>query len=255
MRRSMFVSAVIALFLVGMVVLATGCAKKVAAPPPAAPPQTPTEVTPAPPAPTISLTASPAAIEKGQSTMLTWRATNATEVVIDGGIGTVEATGSRTVSPDASTTFRARATGPGGRADAEVRITVNAPAEVIPPVVRPPLTDAEIFNEMIKDVFFDYDRYDLRDDARQTLMQAARALNDRRGIRISIEGHCDERGSEKYNLALGDKRANEAKAFLVSQGIDPARIDTISYGEERPFAQGHDEEAWRQNRRAHFVMR
>jgi peptidoglycan-associated lipoprotein len=87
------------------------------------------------------------------------------------------------------------------------------------------------------------------------LTQNARALNERRGIRITIEGHCDERGSEAYNLALGDKRANAAKEFLVAQGIDPARIDIISYGEERPFAQGHDEETWKQNRRAHFAMR
>jgi peptidoglycan-associated lipoprotein len=117
------------------------------------------------------------------------------------------------------------------------------------------LTDGEFFTEMIKDVFFDYDKYDIREDMRPVLQQDARSLNERRGIRITIEGHCDERGSEKYNLALGDKRASAAREFLTSLGIDAARIDTISYGEERPFIQGHDENAWRQNRRAHFVMR
>jgi len=87
------------------------------------------------------------------------------------------------------------------------------------------------------------------------LMDSARVLKERPNIRFTIEGHCDERGSEAYNLALGSKRADAARAFLVSQGIDPARIDTISYGEERPFATGHDEESWKQNRRAHLVMR
>jgi len=126
--------------------------------------------------------------------------------------------------------------------------------EVIPPVSRP-ISDVEWFGGSIKDVFFDYDRYEIRDDARQTLLDDARSLKERPNIRITIEGHCDERGSEAYNLALGDKRANAAKDFLVAQGIDPARIDTISYVEEKPFATGHDEEAWKQNRRAHLVMR
>ncbi len=256
MRKSLYPLAVIVLLLAGIAVTGTGCSKKVAAPPPAAAPPPPPAVTPTtPPAPTISLTASPAAIEIGQSSTLSWRTTNATEVTIDGGIGTVEATGSRTVKPSSSISYRAKASGPGGVADAEVRITVSAEKGAIAPPSRPPLTDAEVFTEMIKDVFFDYDSYELREDARQTLIQNARALNERRNIRFTIEGHCDERGSEKYNLALGDRRASAAKEFLIAQGVDPARIDTVSYGEERPFAQGHDEESWKQNRCAHFVMR
>lgn len=255
MRKSLVPLAVIAILLVGIAVMGTGCAKRVAGPPPvSAPPIPPVETAPPSPAPSISLTALPAAIEAGQSSTISWRATNATEVTIDGGIGTVEASGSRTVKPSSSTTYRARATGPGGTANAEARITVSAAAPVIPPPVRV-LTDGEFFTEMIKDVFFDYDKYDIREDMRPVLQQDARSLNERRGIRITIEGHCDERGSEKYNLALGDKRASAAREFLTSLGIDAARIDTISYGEERPFIQGHDENAWRQNRRAHFVMR
>jgi peptidoglycan-associated lipoprotein len=74
-------------------------------------------------------------------------------------------------------------------------------------------------------------------------------------LNFSIEGHCDERGSEKYNLALGDRRANSTKEFLVGQGIAATRIETVSYGEERPFDPGHDEGAWAKNRRAHFVMK
>jgi peptidoglycan-associated lipoprotein len=256
MKKSLYPLTVIVLLLAGIAVTGTGCKPRVAAPPPAAAPPPPPTVTPTtPPAPTISLTASPAAIEIGQSSALSWRTTNATEVTIDGGIGTVEATGSRTVKPSSSISYRAKASGPGGVADAEVRITVSSEKGVIAPPSRPPLTDAEVFTEMIKDVFFDYDSYELREEARQALIQNARALNERRNIRFTIEGHCDERGSEKYNLALGDRRASAAKEFLVAQGVDPARIDTIGYGEERPFAPGHDEEAWKQNRRAHFVMR
>jgi peptidoglycan-associated lipoprotein len=192
---------------------------------------------------------------KGQSSTLSWRTSNASEVTIDGGIGTVEASGSRTVAPAASVTYHAHATGPGGTADAEARVTVSTEEpEVIVPVSRP-LSDVVWFPVNIKDGFFDYDRYDIRDDARQALLDDARALKERPTIRITIEGHCDERGSEAYNLALGDKRANAAKDFLVAQGINPARIDTISYGEEKPFATGHDEAAWQQNRRAHLVMR
>lgn len=167
----------------------------------------------------------------------------------------MEASGNRTVAPATSITYHAHAMGPGGAADAEARVTVATEGpEVIAPVSRP-LRDEEWFPLNIKDGFFDYDRYDLRDDARQALLDDARALKERPNIRITVEGHCDERGSEAYNLALGDKRANAAKDFLVAQGIDPARIDTISYGEERPFAPGHDEAAWQQNRRAHLVMR
>src|SRR5262249_42880955 len=105
------------------------------------------------------------------------------------------------------------------------------------------------------DIFFDYDEYAIRDDARATLQTNARGLTERPNVNFTIEGHCDERGSEKYNLALGDRRANAAKEFLVGQGIAATRIETVSYGEERPFDPGHTEAAWSKNRRAHFVMR
>ncbi|MBZ5496774.1 MAG: peptidoglycan-associated lipoprotein Pal [Acidobacteriia bacterium] len=257
MRKSLYPLAVIALLLVGIAVTGTGCGGRKAGPTPAGATTPPpaVEPTPAPPAPTITLTASPAAIVKGQTATLSWRTSNATEVTIDGGIGTVEGSGSRTVSPSASTTYRARATGPGGVADAEVRLTVSAeePGVIVPTERR--VSDSELFTERVKDAFFDYDKYDIRDDAREALLQDVQLLKERSNIRITIEGHCDERGSEAYNLALGDKRANAARDFLIAQGISAARIDTISYGEEKPFAPGHDEEAWKQNRRAHLVMR
>jgi len=148
----------------------------------------------------------------------------------------------------------ARATGPGGSAVAEARVTVTAPTAVTPPPM-PAISDSEFFSHNIKDAFFDYDQYNILDDARAALQADARVLRERPGIRVTIEGHCDERGSEKYNLALGDRRANAAKDFLVSQGIDGSRIDTISYGMERNVCEQHNEGCWQLNRRAHLVMR
>jgi len=253
MRRYSLAAAAIILLALGL--SGVGCAKKAPAPPPATTKETPpAPATPSAPAPTISLSASPSAIEKGQSTTLSWNSSNATGVTIDNGVGTVEPSGNRTISPSASTTYMARATGPGGNAVAEARVTVTAPAAVTPPPM-PAISDSEFFSNVIKDAFFDYDQYSIRDDAREALQADAVALKDRPGIRITIEGHCDERGSERYNLALGDRRANAAKEFLVSQGIDGSRIDTVSYGKERNFCEEHTEECWQLNRRAHIVMR
>lgn len=106
----------------------------------------------------------------------------------------------------------------------------------------------------LKDVFFDTDKSDLTPEARDILAANAAWLRQHPSVRILVEGHCDERHTAEYNLALGWRRANAVKGYLVSLGIDGGRIDTISYGEERPFALGHDESAWRWNRRAHFVI-
>ena len=237
-----------------ILVTAAGCAKKVSPPPAAAGTEPSPTAESSAPAPTLTLSASPATIERGQTAMLRWSSSNASSVTIDGGIGTVEASGAREVSPMASTTYTARATGSGGTANAETRITVTPPTAVTAPPPRA-ISDSEFFTTYIKDIFYDYDSYDLREDARQILRDNARALAERQVLQLLVEGHCDERGSEKYNLALGDKRAGAAKEFLVGQGISAERLDTISLGEERPFAPGHDETAWSQNRRAHFAMR
>ncbi len=253
MRKSLVTLAVLTLVLVAVVLGGTGCAKKVAPPPPpvvAAPPPPPP---PPPPAPTISLSASPSTIQNGQSTTLSWNATNTTGVSIDGGIGTVEPSGSRSVSPTASTTYSAKATGPGGTATAETRITVTEPPPP-PPPPPPPITDSAFFESRIKDAYFDYDKYDIRDDARAALQGDAGAFAERGTIRFTIEGHCDERGSEKYNLALGDRRANAAKEFLTTQGVSADRIESISYGKERPVCTDHNEDCWQKNRRAHLAL-
>ena len=106
----------------------------------------------------------------------------------------------------------------------------------------------------LKDAFFDTDKSDLRPDARDVLAADASWLKEHPPIRILIEGHCDERNTEEYNLALGWRRANAAKAYLVSLGVPDDQIATISYGEERPFAPCHNESCWLQNRRAHLVI-
>ncbi len=106
----------------------------------------------------------------------------------------------------------------------------------------------------LKDVFFDFDRADLRPDARETLRANADWLKTNPSVRIEIEGHCDERGTNEYNLALGAKRSQTAKDYLVSLGISGERLSTISYGSEIPVCKQHDESCWRQNRRARFVI-
>ncbi|HET7853272.1 MAG TPA: peptidoglycan-associated lipoprotein Pal [Candidatus Methylomirabilis sp.] len=106
----------------------------------------------------------------------------------------------------------------------------------------------------LKDVFFDFDKAVIRDDGKQALNEDIQWLKANPTARIMIEGHCDERGTNEYNLALGERRARAARDYLVAGGIDAKRISTISYGEERPFVLGHDEAAWKWNRRDHFVV-
>jgi peptidoglycan-associated lipoprotein len=108
----------------------------------------------------------------------------------------------------------------------------------------------------LRDAFFNYDEATLDSSAQAALTASANWLRGREGsgYNLLVEGHCDERGTEQYNLALGDRRANAAREFLVAMGVDSRRIRTVSYGEERPFARGSNEAAWAQNRRAHLVL-
>ncbi len=126
-----------------------------------------------------------------------------------------------------------------------------APVEQTPVEPAKPAEPAEI---VLEDIFFDYDKHNLRDDARTTMERNGRVMTGNPGIAVLLEGHCDERGTVEYNLALGDRRAQSAKNYLIQFGVGADRISTISYGEERPFAQGSGESAWSQNRRVHFVI-
>ncbi len=107
----------------------------------------------------------------------------------------------------------------------------------------------------LKPVFFDFDKHELTSQAREALNANGRILKENKAMRVTIEGHCDERGTTQYNLALGEKRARSAMNYLASLGVESGRMEIVSYGKERPFMMGHDESSWAQNRRAHFVPR
>jgi len=209
------------------------------------------------PAPTASITADPLAIDLGQSVVLNWRTTNATAVSIDG-IGPVAINGTQTVSPANSTNFHLVAKGDGGTTEANIRVTVKVPT-----------TDntgnttfdnglgagseAE-FHANVQNLFFDYDSAELRPDAGASVSAAARYLNTHSGVRILIAGYCDDRGSAEYNITLGENRADSAKTALVSAGVSPSRIRTVSYGKERQFCTEENESCWQQNRRDQFSI-
>jgi peptidoglycan-associated lipoprotein len=239
-----------------LALFATGCKKKVAPPPPPAPP--PRAETAPPAAPTISeFVAEPSSVERGQSATLRWSTSNATQISINRGIGTVEASGTRSVSPTETTQWTLTATGPGGTVSRSAGVTVNAPAPPPPPA--PTATKVGIAERLARDVqdaLYDYDKSDIRDDARAVLTSNAdaikRILSDFPSASIAVEGHCDERGSAEYNLGLGDRRATSAKDFLVQLGVPGDRLKTISYGKERPQCTDANETCWQKNRRAHF---
>ncbi|HXZ81877.1 MAG TPA: peptidoglycan-associated lipoprotein Pal [Terriglobales bacterium] len=241
MKHSKMKWSILLLVMASIVVLGA-CKKKVAPPPPPPPPP--------PPAPTASLTANPNTIQPGQSTNLIWQTQNATNVSIDG-IGTVEPSGNSQVTPTTSTTYHLIATGPGGSQDATARVTVTAPPP--PPAPSRSATDEEMFNQNIKDIFFDYDSYDIRPDQQSAVQADAAFLKQHPNITFTVEGHCDERGSTEYNLALGDNRAGAVRSALVQAGVPADRIHTISYGKEKPFCTESNEQCWQQNRRGHFV--
>jgi peptidoglycan-associated lipoprotein len=214
-------------------------APPMAAPPPAA-------------LPTVTLQASATMIQSGQSSTLTWSSTNATTLAIAPDVGTVAPEGTTSVSPQASTTYTITATGPGGSADASAHVTVTPPPPPAP--AEPSMTIDQMFSSSVTDAFFDLDSADVRADARTALSKDADFFKQHPEIKIVIEGHCDERGSTEYNLALGDRRASAVKNYLVSLGISADQLTTVSYGKERPFCSDHNESCWQQNRVGHFVL-
>lgn len=107
---------------------------------------------------------------------------------------------------------------------------------------------------MFKDIYFDYDKFDIREDAKVTLRAVADYLIKNPANKMLVEGHCDDRGTSEYNLGLGDKRSKAAKDYLLSQGVPSSRVDSISYGKEKPICNEQTEDCWAKNRRAHFVI-
>jgi peptidoglycan-associated lipoprotein len=225
-------------------ILMLGACKKKVAPPPPPPP-------PPPASPTAAISVSPDTIQAGQSATLTWQTSNATDVSI-GGIGAVQPSGSQQVTPSDSATYHLVAKGAGGTQEATTRLTVTQPPP--PPVAATPSpSDEDLFGQNIKDVFFDYDKSDVRADQSSAVQADMLFLNQHPNINFTIEGHCDSRGSTEYNLALGDQRASSVKNALTTAGISASRIKTISYGKEKPFCLEENEACWQQNRRGHFV--
>jgi peptidoglycan-associated lipoprotein len=249
MQHGSFRKVVFLLMLAMSFAFIAGCKKQVAAPPPAPPPAPAAQ-------PTVTLNAVPASIRPGQTVTLSWSSTSATDLDIEPGVGKVAPQGSTPVNPSESTTYTITATGAGGTATASARVDVNGPAPTTTETAAPsgPANVQELFDQNVKDAFFDLDKSDLRADAREALTKDAEFLRSYPQVRLSLEGHCDERGSTEYNLGLGQRRAEAAKNFLISLGITGDRIETISWGKERPFCTEHDESCWQQNRRAHFVM-
>ncbi len=240
---------VVLVVVMAAVLLVGACKKKVAAPPPPPPPP------PAPPAPTVTLTAEPSTIERGQSVTLSWTSENATDLDLQPGIGKVQAQGSQTATPQDSTTYTLTATGPGGTNTATARVTVTIPPPPPPPPPAPKpaeLSEEQLFEQFIKPAYFDFDKADIRSDAQAALTSDGDFLKEHTSIKFTIEGNCDERGSEEYNLGLGDRRATSAKNFLVNLGVTADRISTISYGKSRPVCSESTEECWQKNRRAGF---
>jgi len=234
----------IALLTVALIAV-SGCKKKQnlpttqGAPPAAAAP------------PTAQISASPNVVSAGDPVQLSWHTTDATSISIDG-IGDVPSVGVKTVTPTDSTTYHLVARGDGGSADASARVTVNSPPAVSVPSNS--MSEADEFKARVQDIFFDYDAYDIRGDAQGTLSKDADYLVSHPNIKIVIGGYCDERGSDEYNLALGQNRAQAAKSALVTAGVGADRIRIVSYGKEKPFCTESNEECWQLNRRAGFSI-
>lgn len=239
MKQQKFTVTLLA--IVGATLLTAGCAKKVAkAQPPVQPPP--------PASPTATLAANPAVIQQGQQTTLTWQTSNANDIAIEG-LGTLSASGSRTVTPNSSTTYSLIAKGPGGSADASARVTVNAAV-----AKTPGLSEQDLFARDVKDVFFDYDKSNIRPSEAPKTEGNIAFFQEHSDVKVMIEGHCDDRGSEEYNIALGTTRAETVKHDLIQHGVSPDRIRTISYGKEKPFCNQDNEDCWQKNRVDHIIF-
>src|SRR5436305_4095281 len=235
-----------------MLMLDAGCKKKTPPPPPPAPAPAP------PPAnkPEINyFTAEPSTISSGQPASLRWSVNDATDVQIEG-IGQVSPNGRRAVYPTSTTTYHMTATGPGGTADASATVTVSAPPAPAPAPAAPTETPGDILARQVKDVHFDYDKSDIRPEEQAILSADATALKTIFSLDasfvVTIEGHCDERGSAEYNIGLGDRRSAAVRDALINMGIPGDKLKTVSYGKERPICTDPNEECYARNRRAHF---
>ncbi len=253
MRKHKVTLALIAVLMLGV---SEGCKKKIPPAPPPAPAPLPENTAPAA-RPTIAyFSAEPSTVSVGQPSSLRWSVTDATSVTIDNAIGDVSPNGRRGVYPTATTTYHLVATGPGGSTAADATVTVNAPPPPPPPPANAQPTIQEILAKQVQDIHFEYDKSEIRPEDQAVLQGDASALKtvfqmDPNFI-VTIEGHCDERGSAEYNLGLGDRRAATTKDALISLGVPGDKLKTVSYGKERPICTEPTEDCYGRNRRAHF---
>jgi peptidoglycan-associated lipoprotein len=246
-----------------LLVVAAGCKPKKIPPPPSTPTGTSTPRVEQPSEtgkPVIAnFTAEPRTIAKGQPSTLRWSISGATDMSLDQGIGAIQSSGSRQVYPSVTTTYTLIANGPGGSDTRSATVEVSTPPPPPPDAPKmPTLSSGEILLQQGQDAYFDYDRSDIRPDAAEALRHDADLLkgifqNDP-NFAIAVEGHCDERGSAEYNLALGDRRAASARDFLVQLGIPADKLRTISYGKEHPQCTDATEDCYQKNRRAHLAV-
>jgi peptidoglycan-associated lipoprotein len=228
--------------LSSLLALVIGCGGKKQPPPPPPPPPKPV---------TATLSANPTSIQRGQSATLTWSTENASDVTLEG--NKVDPSGSQTVTPADTTTYHLSAKGAAGTQDATATVAVAAPPPP-PPPPPPPAPSADELFRSVQDIYFDYDKADLRPESQQALAQAAQLISQHPDWKIQIEGNCDERGSAMYNLALGERRANAALQALTSGGVSASQLKTISYGKEKPVCSESNEGCWQRNRHDHFVL-
>ncbi len=224
-----------------------GCPKRPevvqATPAPVGPPAA---IAPAPPPPTpaVSLSASPASIQQGQCTTLTWSSANASSTSIDQGVGSVDLSGTRQVCPATTTQYTIAARGEGGSQTASTMVTVT-------PLPPPP----KVIERLILHLNFDFDKSDIRNPDLAEVQKAVEFAKKYPGYQLSIEGHTDSIGSEKYNQGLSERRAAAVKAYLLKQGVaDGQRIKTVGHGESKPVADNATEKGRFENRRVEILV-
>jgi peptidoglycan-associated lipoprotein len=243
----------LAIAVCSVLLVAAGCSKKKVTPPP---PPPPAEAPPPAAKPVIEyFNAEPSTISSGQPSSLRWSVSNASSVTIDNSVGSVSPSGRRAVYPTGTTTYHLIATGPAGESSADATITVATPP---PPVAATNNNSSiqDILAHQVQDIHFDYDRSEVRAADQGVLQGDASALKQifsmDSNFVVTIEGHCDERGSGEYNLALGDRRAAATRDALVALGVPSDKLKTISFGKERPLCTDASEACYARNRRAHF---
>ena len=209
--------------------------------------------------PELMIQLEPSEIKLGDSAMLTWESRNASQVTIEPAIGDVDPSGRIKLFPEQTIEYSVTASGPGGSVTRNATVSISAGSISGRGISSEDLGEGmgeSAFESAVRPVFFLFDSYTLSDDAKLSLDGSIRWLNmfENRHIKFVIEGHTDARGTEEYNLALGDKRASIVKDYMILNGIEESRIMTVSMGEERPFDTTGTDEGHSLNRRAHFVL-